>query len=133
MGSAKDGTPVEKVVLTLEVAERLYLVRGDRIAEDAALTTLTAVYRSAIAGSLESIKDSGMVPLCSACAQKVPGGCCFRQVAEWYDPGLLLINRLLGVSLPDRREVAETVPSWGKRDAKFRAAIFSASTISAKS
>jgi hypothetical protein len=89
----------------LVAAEKLARLFGEQIRTDPDLAAGLERYRQAIAASREVMGRSAMVTLCAACARETPGGCCFRQVEEWYDPVLLLISRLLGATLPDRREV----------------------------
>jgi hypothetical protein len=42
-------------------------------------------------------------------------------VEEWYDPVLLLINRLLGADLPDRREVPDNCLFLGAQGCRIPA------------
>jgi hypothetical protein len=45
-------------------------------------------------------------------------------VEEWYDPVLLLINRLLGADLPERREVPDNCFFLGEKGCKIPARLF---------
>ncbi|RJR25999.1 MAG: hypothetical protein C4582_02700 [Desulfobacteraceae bacterium] len=102
-------------------AERLDSILGKRIKKDPLLSSLLEEYRAAIARSRLAMEKSGMVGICASCALDEPGGCCFRDVEEWYDPVLLLVNRLLGVALPDRREVAGNCMFLGRRGCRIQA------------
>lgn len=108
----------------LEAAERLANLFGEEILADPVLAAGLERYRQAIAASREVMEGSRMVRLCAACAGETPGGCCFRQVEEWFDPVLLLINRLLGAPLPDRREVADNCVFLGERGCKIPARFY---------
>lgn len=46
----------------------------------------------------------GIVGLCKACEEEGGGFCCGAGIEARYDLGLLLVNRLLGVTLPRVRE-----------------------------
>lgn len=64
-------------------------------------------YRNAASLTFEQMDRAGVIRACSACAAGSGGSCCFQGVEEWYDDILLLINLLLGVVLPETREVPD--------------------------
>lgn len=113
--------PDGRVGAVLKAADSLYRSQGEQIREDPALFLMIERYRAALTASREMMAGSGMVALCSACARETPGGCCFREVEEEYDPVLLLINRLLGASLPERREVPDNCLFLGEKGCKIPA------------
>ena len=47
---------------------------------------------------------AGIVELCRECEEKEGGSCCGAGLEKQYSGMLLLINRLLGVTLPNQRE-----------------------------
>jgi hypothetical protein len=47
---------------------------------------------------------AGIVELCRECEEKEGGSCCGAGLEKHYSGMLLLINRLLGVTLPNQRE-----------------------------
>jgi hypothetical protein len=65
-------------------------------------------YRGAIPRTFEHMLRAGVARACSFCAAGPAGSCCFESVEDWYDDVLLLINLLLGVELPEKREIAES-------------------------
>jgi len=60
-----------------------------------------------LAGALERSRAiatrTGMGEICRACERERGGSCCGAGIEDRYDGRLLLINRLLGVELPERR------------------------------
>jgi len=91
----------------IEKARRLHA----RWAEDRSLQEATAEgieeYRRAIASTSREMDRAGVIGACTSCAAGPGGSCCFYGVEDWYDDVLLLINLLLGVSPPERREVSD--------------------------
>ena len=60
-----------------------------------------------LAGALEQSRAAAaeirMGEVCGACELEQGGSCCGQGLENRYDVGLLLINRLLGVELPEQR------------------------------
>lgn len=94
---------------------------GENVRKDALLSSLLEEYRAALSASRKIMERSGMVDICSACAAQVEGGCCFREVEEWYDPVLLLVNLLLGADLPDSEAVFGNCIFLGDRGCRIPA------------
>jgi len=105
----------------LAAAERLALSWGKKILADPDLASGLERYGRNLSASREVMNRSEMVTLCASCARETPGGCCFREVEEEYDPVLLLINRLLGAALPERREVPGNCFFLGERGCRIPA------------
>jgi hypothetical protein len=78
-------------------------------------------YRNAIALNSEQMAGAGVVRACSSCAAGPGGSCCFHGVEDWYDDVLLLINLLLGVPLPDNREVFDGCYFVGEKGCRLLA------------
>lgn len=110
-----------EISAALAAALRLELSCGGFLLADPGLASGLERYRRAIAASREVMSRSAMVDLCADCARETPGGCCFRQVEECYDPVLLLINRLLGAALPERREMPDNCLFLGEKGCKIPA------------
>jgi hypothetical protein len=105
----------------LAAAERLAIAWGKKILADPDLASGLERYGRNLAASRDVMNRSEMVTLCASCARETPGGCCFREVEEEYDPVLLLINRLLGAALPERREVPGNCFFLGERGCRIPA------------
>lgn len=58
---------------------------------------------SALEQSRAASARTGMGEICRACEREQGGSCCGAGIEDRYDGRLLLINRLLGVRLPERR------------------------------
>jgi len=77
---------------------------GCRLLEDRRLADLLATLNGAISRSRETMLRTGIVGLCRECEEKEGGSCCGAGLEKHYSGLILLINRLLGVTLPADRE-----------------------------
>jgi hypothetical protein len=105
----------------MQKAHALAELVAEDVEKDAYFSSLLEQYMNALAASREIMERSGMVDICSACAAKVEGGCCFREVEEWYDPVLLLVNLLLKAELPDSEAVSGNCIFLGERGCRIPA------------
>jgi hypothetical protein len=78
-------------------------------------------YRGAIALTSGQMVRAGVIRACSSCAAGSGGSCCFCGVEEWYDDILLLMNLLLDVALPERREVPDGCFFVGEKGCRLSA------------
>jgi hypothetical protein len=86
-------------------AKALYDAYGSALREDDRVHELLGNYREAIAHTYQAMDEEGVLKACAQCARGPSGSCCFEGVEDWYDSMLLLINLLLNVPLPSRREM----------------------------
>ena len=89
----------------IDEAKQIYENCGEDLSGDKAISKHLSEYRNRISATNRLMQLSDIVNTCSSCAEKKPGSCCMQDVEEWYDPVLLLINLLMGVELPDYREI----------------------------
>jgi hypothetical protein len=75
-----------------------------RLLEDQSLAELIEALKNAVHRSRESMLHTGIVELCRECEENEGGSCCGAGLEKHYSGMLLLINRLLGVTLPKQRE-----------------------------
>jgi hypothetical protein len=75
-----------------------------RLLEDQRLAELLEALKNAVHRSRESMLCTGIVELCRDCEEREGGSCCGAGLEKHYSAMLLLINRLLGVTLPRKRE-----------------------------
>ena len=75
-----------------------------RLLEDQTLTDLLEALKNAVHRSRDEMLRTGIVDLCRECEEKEGGSCCGAGLENHYSGMLLLINRLLGATLPGRRE-----------------------------
>jgi len=86
-------------------AKKLFADHGDSLLKDEAVRAHLSEYQDKITATNRMMQHSEIVSCCSVCAQDTAGSCCMRDVEEWYDPILLLINLLMGAELPNFREI----------------------------
>ena len=94
-----------KVYEQIEKAEGLYYEYSRELLEDGTIVGLLDKYRNAIYFTKKLFTETTVVDACSACAGRNRGSCCFEGMEENYHSILLLINLLLGVKLPNQREL----------------------------
>ncbi len=75
-----------------------------RFLGDQGLAELLEALKNTKNRSHESMLSTGIVALCRECEKKEGGSCCGAGLEKHYSAKLLLINRLLGVTLPNQRE-----------------------------
>jgi hypothetical protein len=77
---------------------------GSHLLQDQALGNFLQALKLAVQRSREEMQQAGIVPLCRECEEQEGGSCCGAGLEKHYSAKLLLINRLLGVTLPSQRE-----------------------------
>jgi hypothetical protein len=75
-----------------------------RLLEDQSLAELLQGLKNAIGRSRQHMLRTGIVDLCRDCEEKEGGSCCGAGLEKHYSGILLLMNRLLGVTLPQQRK-----------------------------
>ena len=75
-----------------------------RLLEDRSLAERLEALKNAVGRSRERMLCTGIMDLCRDCEEKEGGSCCGAGLEKHYSGILLLINRLLGVTLPQQRE-----------------------------
>jgi hypothetical protein len=89
--------PVEAKV---DWANLSYERERSRLLSEQGLGPLLDALKQAIRRSRENMLRSGIVHCCRECEEEEGGSCCGAGLEEHYSGSLLLINRLLGVTLP---------------------------------
>jgi hypothetical protein len=89
----------------IQNARRLYARWSEELSREKELLERLEKYREAIPQTLEQMLRAGVLGACASCGAGPAGSCCFQGVEDWYDDILLLINLLLGLELPDQREL----------------------------
>ncbi len=108
------------VAQEIDKAKAFYDAYGSALLGDERVHELLENYRRAITRTCEVMAEEGVLKACSQCAQGPSGSCCFEGVEDWYDPVLLLINLLLGVQLPSRREIPKACFFVGHKGCNLR-------------
>ena len=75
-----------------------------RLLEDQNFPDLLEALKNAVHRSREEMLRTGIIGHCTDCEEKEGGSCCGAGLEKHYSAMLLLINRLLGVALPQQRE-----------------------------
>jgi len=85
-------------------ALRTFREQGRALQEDETIARLLAQLRAEASASREAMVAAGVVAVCRRCDDQGGGSCCGAGIEDRYDGITLLINLLLGVTLPEERE-----------------------------
>jgi hypothetical protein len=84
-------------------ARHQYQVFGEALLHHREIAGLLDNLKEAVAASRREMDQTGVVEICRRCDQEEGGSCCGAGIENRYDAWLLLINLLLGASLPEER------------------------------
>ncbi len=93
-----DGSSIQHKI---ELARNLYAVWGDALRRDPSIRDLIGRLDRSIKRSREAMLSLGVVEACKRCDEEEGGSCCGAGLENKFDRFLLLMNLLLGVSLPE--------------------------------
>jgi hypothetical protein len=102
-------TPLDSIPLNSPITEKISWARechgrfGSRLLEDGAVSDLLRRLDQAVLASAKAMADAGIAHICRACDRVEGGACCGAGLENRYDGWLLLINLLLGATLPEER------------------------------
>jgi hypothetical protein len=85
-------------------AEACFERERTRLLGDQSLPPLLKALRNAAHRSREHMFRTGIVECCRGCEEKEGGSCCGAGLEKYYSGTLLLVNLLLGVTLPQQRD-----------------------------
>jgi hypothetical protein len=85
-------------------AKATFLGERSRLLADTNFVDLLEDLKNAIPRSRENMLRTGIVDLCRHCEEKEGGSCCGAGLENHFSGILLLMNLLLGVTLPQERE-----------------------------
>lgn len=77
---------------------------GSYILEDKEVCRLLTSLKNSIKSTNSFMEQMDTIRMCSECGNTY-GSCCNIRIDDLFDAKLLLINLLLGVGLPDKREI----------------------------
>jgi phage anti-repressor protein len=89
----------------IKEARDLYSMFGDSLKRQREFAEAIQKYEAAISETYTQMARRGITEACSACSGRQAGSCCFQGVEDWYDRVTLLVNLLMGVGIPETREV----------------------------
>jgi hypothetical protein len=87
---------------------------GNHLEKDRAIVVLLDKLKTAIQDSHREMVKIGIDNICRECEENEGGSCCGIGLENRYDVWLLLINLLLGVTLPAKRRDPESCFFLGK-------------------
>ena len=85
----------------IELARQINRLWGDELWRDPHIRDLLIELEKSIIASREAMLTLGIVEACKRCDEEEGGSCCGAGLENKFDTHLLLMNLLLGVSLPD--------------------------------
>ena len=88
----------------IEKARLLFDAHGADLLSDGPIAALLSAYAELIEAGGRFMRESGVADACARCAART-GSCCFDGIEAGYDSVLLLVNLLLGCTLPCEREI----------------------------
>ena len=110
-----------RVKKEIESARLLYAEYGRALSEDEQISRLLTRYKEAAIRTGEKMREIGIEKSCTECALDLDECCCFKGVEEKYDRIILLINLVMGVEIPESREIPGCCLFVGSRGCKMTA------------
>jgi hypothetical protein len=105
----------------LEIARDLFKAWNDDLCSDVKVRGLLELLHENLAASGRVSRDLGIVAACKHCEEDEGGSCCGAGIENRYSPHLLLVNLLLGASLPEERCFADSCYFLGKEGCVLKA------------
>ncbi len=85
----------------IKLAQELYTSRGDALRKESHINKLLADLERCLRVSRASMLEFRIIEICKRCDEEEGGSCCGAGMENKIDIFLLLVNLLLGVSLPE--------------------------------
>jgi hypothetical protein len=98
----------------IAIAKDLYGQWRDALGTDSGIAAQLRELSARVAASGASCIRSGVAETCRLCERDEGGSCCGAGIEDRYTPELLLINLMLGVSLPESRRSAKNCHFLGE-------------------
>jgi hypothetical protein len=105
----------------IEQAQTLYAAWEDSLRQDPSIRTLLQRLNTNIENTWKAMRELGVVEECKRCEEEEGGSCCGEGIEDRYDAVLLLINLLLGVSLPVQPHIESSCYLLGKNGCILKA------------
>ena len=111
----------QQLLHEIGAARALFDCFGPTLCRQPELVRLLSLYRRSISETQSVMSREGVTSACALCARDAAGSCCFEGIEAGYDPILLLINLLMGSTLPHSREAPESCFFVGEAGCKLQA------------
>ena len=98
----------------IAIATDLYGRWRDALSTDPGIAAQLRELSTRVEASGASCIRSGVAETCRLCEREEGGSCCGAGIEDRYTPELLLINLMLGVSLPESRHSAKSCHFLGE-------------------
>ncbi len=105
----------------IQKAKELYTRYASDIMLDKKCSSQLEELNTAIEDSWELMKELGVIEICSACAQEKTGGCCHFGIETCYTDMIILMNMLLGVTVPEQRKLENNCLFVGEHGCRLKA------------
>ncbi len=92
----------------ITVAKRMFCRWGDALRADSGIYVQLRELAVRVEASAGAGLRAGVAEACSQCDRDEGGSCCGAGIENRYTPELLLINLLLGVTLPESRHLSKS-------------------------
>jgi len=99
----------------ITIAKDLHGGWGEALRTDPGISAQLEELSARVEASSNFCLLSGVAQACRLCDREEGGSCCGAGIEDRYSPELLLINLLLGVTLPESRNSAKSCHFWGER------------------
>ena len=86
----------------IRMAHGLYDLWGENLRREPHIVDLLGQLEDCLDNSREAMLELGIVETCKQCDEEEGGSCCGAGLENKFDSLLLLMNLLLGVSMPER-------------------------------
>ena len=98
----------------ITIAKDLHGRWGEALRTDPCISAQLKELSARVEASSNFCLLSGVARACRLCDLEEGGSCCGAGIEDHYSPELLLINLLLGVTLPESRNSAKSCHFWGE-------------------
>jgi hypothetical protein len=99
----------------IALAEALYEKWAQPLREDPAIEAQLHEIAARVSASESFSRLCGVSQVCTLCDREEGGSCCGAGIEDRYTPELLLMNLLIGVTLPESRHCAKSCHFLGER------------------
>jgi hypothetical protein len=104
----KNSVPPPSIQEKIELAHTLHTTWGNKLLRDSYIYGLSERLKQNIDTTRKAMRALGIIDVCRDCEEDGGGSCCGAGTENKYNWVLLLINLILGISLPDQRYKANS-------------------------